>query len=50
MGMDELHLTVVGVIKDIERLKLLFDLFAETLDQLTRMGAADARPARVELK
>ena len=49
-GVDELHFAVTGVIKDIDRLKLIFDLFAETLDQLTRMGAADARPARVELK
>jgi hypothetical protein len=39
-GVDELHFTVVGIIKDVERLKLLFDLFAETLDQLCRMGSA----------
>jgi hypothetical protein len=39
-GVDELHFTVVGVIKDVERLKGLFDLFAETLDQLCRMGSA----------
>jgi hypothetical protein len=31
---------VVGVIKDIERLKLLYELFAETLEQLCRIGAA----------
>ena len=49
-GVDELHFVVVGVIKDIDRLKLLFDLFAETLDELTRMGAADKRPANVRLK
>ena len=49
-GVDELHFAVTGIIKDIDRLKLIFDLFAETLDQLTHMGAADARPARVELK
>ena len=49
-GVDELYLTVVGVIKDVDRLKLLFDLFAETLDHLTRMGAAQARPANVQLK
>jgi hypothetical protein len=49
-GVDELHFTVVGVIKDIDRLKLLFDLFAETLDRLTRMGAAETRAAGVELK
>ena len=38
--MDELHFKTVGVIKDVERLKLLYELFAETLDQLCRMGAA----------
>src|SRR6266550_6909818 len=40
-GVDELHFQTVGVLKDIERLKLLYELFAETLDQLCRMGAAD---------
>ena len=30
----------VGIIKDVERLKLLYELFAETLDQLCRIGAA----------
>jgi hypothetical protein len=39
-GVDELHFVVGGVIKDIERLKLLYELFSETLDQLCRMGAA----------
>lgn len=39
-GVDELYFQVVGVIKDVERLKLLYELFAETLDQLCRMGAA----------
>jgi hypothetical protein len=39
-GVDELRFTVVGVIKDVERLRLLYDLFAETLDQLCRIGSA----------
>jgi hypothetical protein len=39
-GVDELYFARVGVIKDVERLKLLYELFAETLDQLCRMGAA----------
>ena len=39
-GTDELCFTVVGVIKDTDRLKKLFELFAETLDQLCRMGSA----------
>jgi hypothetical protein len=48
-GVDELHFSVVGVIKDIERLKLLYELFAETLDQLCRMGAAYKQPPDVTL-
>lgn len=39
-GVDELYFEVVGVIKDVERLKELFDLFSETLDELCRMGSA----------
>jgi len=37
---DELHFQVVGVIKDAERLKALFELFAAVLDQLCRIGSA----------
>ncbi len=37
---DELYFTVHGIIKDVERLKSLFELFAETLDQLCRIGSA----------
>ena len=37
---DELHFTCVGVIKDVAQLELLYDLFAETLDQLCRQGSA----------
>jgi hypothetical protein len=37
---DELVFQVVGVIKDLSRLKKLYDLFAEVLDQLCRLGAA----------
>ena len=39
-GVDELAFLVVGVIKDIERLKHLYELFAETLDELCRIGSA----------
>jgi len=49
-GVDELHFAVTGIIKDVDRLKLLYDLFAETLDELCRMGAASDGPAGVELK
>jgi hypothetical protein len=46
---DELHFLVTGVIKDVDRLKRLFDLFAETLDQLCRIGSAYARNPDVAL-
>ena len=39
-NVDELHFQVVGVIKDVERLKALFDLFAAVLDQMCRIGSA----------
>ncbi len=39
-NVDELHFLVVGVIKDVERLKSLFDLFAALLEQLCRIGSA----------
>ena len=39
-GVDELYFEVVGVIKDKERLKNLFDLFALVLDELCRLGSA----------
>jgi len=39
-GVDELYFCVLGIIKDIERLKSLFDLFAEVLDHLCRIGSA----------
>ena len=40
---DELSFMVTGVVKDIERLKQVYALFAATLDELTRMGAAYQR-------
>jgi hypothetical protein len=48
-GVDELYFQVVGVIKDVERLKSLYDLFAETLDQLCRIGAASQNTPDVSL-
>ena len=48
-GTDELHFVVTGVIKDLDRLKLLYELFAETLDQLCRMGSAYQRDPGVQL-
>ncbi len=46
---DELHFHVGGIIKDIERLKLLFELFAETLDQLCHIGSAYEHAPDVKL-
>jgi hypothetical protein len=48
-GVDELYFAVVGIIKDVDRLKLLYDLFAETLDELCTMGAAVDTPPNVKL-
>ena len=48
-GVDELHFTVPGVIKDVERLQGLFDLFAETLDELCRIGSAYADDPGVKM-
>jgi hypothetical protein len=39
-GVDELYLEVPHVIKDVERLKLLYELFAETLNHLCHIGSA----------
>jgi hypothetical protein len=46
---DELHFEVLGVMKDVERLKALFDLFAAVLDQLCRIGSAYKEEAGVEM-
>ena len=46
---DELHFQVVGVIKDVERLKALFDLFAAVLDRLCRIGSAYKQEPGVSL-
>lgn len=37
---DQLVFNVVGVIKDVDRLKWLYELFAEILQQLCRIGSA----------
>jgi len=39
-GVDELRFRALGTIKDIDRLKQLFDLFAETLHTLCHIGSA----------
>lgn len=45
---DELHFHVHGIIKDVARLKLLFELFAETLDQLCMIGSAYAEAPKLK--
>lgn len=42
-GIDELSFIVPGVIKDINSLKELYELFAEVLKELCVMGAADSK-------
>jgi hypothetical protein len=49
LNTDELCFTVAGVIKDVERLRQLFELFAETLDHLCRIGSAYERAPDVKL-
>ncbi len=49
-GVDELYFAVTGVIKDIDRLKNLFDIFAETLNQLCIIGTAYKDDPEVEIK
>jgi len=39
-GVDELYFRVGGVVKDLERLKSLYDLFAEVLNHLCHIGSA----------
>lgn len=46
---DLLSFQVVGVIKDIERLKYLYGLFAEVLNQLCRIGSAYENDPNVAL-
>jgi hypothetical protein len=48
-GVDELYFRTLGVITDIERLKDLFELFSQVLDQLCRMGSAYEKDPNVTL-
>jgi hypothetical protein len=48
-GVDELYFQVVGEIKDVERLRKLFDLFAEVLEELHRQGSATQESPGVAL-
>lgn len=48
-GVDELLFTVGGTITDLDRLKALYELFGETLDQLCRIGSAYESDPKVVL-
>jgi hypothetical protein len=48
-GVDELYFQTAGVIKDVARLKLLYELFSETLDELCRIGSAYENDPQVKL-
>jgi hypothetical protein len=49
-GVDELYFSTGGVIKDLERLKQLYELFGVTLDQLCNIGSAYENQPDVQLK
>jgi hypothetical protein len=48
-GVDELHFQVAEVIKDVERLKSLYKLFALTLHLLCHMGSAYEDDPKINL-
>jgi len=49
-GVDELYFRVPGVIRDLEQLKALFEVYSEILNQLCLMGSAYESDPGVELK
>jgi hypothetical protein len=49
-GVDELLFHTHGVIKDVARLRQLFDLFAAVLDELCRIGSAAPDDPGVQLR
>ncbi len=49
-GVDELSFQIVGVIKDVERLKDLFKLFAVTLNYLCHIGSAYENDPKIKVK
>jgi len=49
-GVDELYIEAPGVIKDLGRLKSLYDLFAETLNHLCHIGSAYERDPELDLR
>jgi hypothetical protein len=49
-GVDELHFQVIGIIKEIDRLKALYGLFGEVLNNLCLIGSAYEDEPGVKLK
>ncbi len=49
-GVDELYFVVLGVIKDVDRLKSLFKIFALLLHLLCHLGSAYESDPEVQLK
>ncbi len=48
-GVDELYFQTLGIVKDMQRLKDLFDLFAAVLEELCRLGSAYENDPGVKL-
>ncbi len=48
--MDELHSEVAGTVKDLAQLRMLFDLFAEVLQQLCHEGKAYEDDVRIHMR
>lgn len=48
-GVDELYFQVPGAIKDLERLKVLYELFAEVLNHLCHIGSAYENDPHINL-
>jgi hypothetical protein len=49
-GVDELRFTCVGIIRNVDQLTDLYNLFAETLEHLCEMGSAYEDDPNVDLK
>ncbi|WOO36854.1 DUF3137 domain-containing protein [Anaerocolumna sp. AGMB13020] len=49
-GVDELYFSVAGIIKDIELLKALFDLFTDVLEYMCEIGSAYESNPNFELE
>ena len=47
---DEVYFQIAGVVKDVERLKLVFTLIAEVLNQLVEINSAYDRNPNITLK